>query len=205
MGARTSSVSYSFGMKTQNKDETASPGPSAYSVQNSYPSPSWTFGARRREHLPDSASPSRILSNAKDEGPGPGQYYLASTLSAKGFTFAKLDKNTNDPKNKIPGPGQYSTEKPRYDSPAYSLGRSSRFDDEKLRNNTPGPGAYGSEAKPGKNNATVKFSKARRNMNSDVESTPGFYKIDLKADGPFYSIQGKASGKVRDKTPVKFI
>ena len=183
---------FSIAKKLESKNNTESPGPAAYSIPNKPTSPAWTFH-------------SRIFPKPKEEGPGPGQYYLTSMLSSKGFTFSKLDKAVNDPKSKIPGPGQYNTEKPRYDSPAFSLGKSSRIDFTKLRTNTPGPGAYDSASKPGLSSTSAKFSKAKRNPSFDAESSPGFYKVDLKPDGPFYSIQGKVPEKKNEKTPVKFI
>jgi Protein of unknown function (DUF1309). len=106
-------------------------------------------------------------------------------------------------KKEIPGPGQYNTDKIRPESPAFSLGKGPRVDFTKLATKTPGPGEYklGSSF----NGKAAKFSSAKRISVFDVESSPGYYKIEKKPDGPFYTIQGKRSENNKNLTPVIII
>lgn len=181
--------SFSIGKKIDQKNTTNGPGPGSYKIPNKPISPAWTFK-------------SRLFPKPKEEGPGPGQYYLTSMLNSKGFSFSKFEEKPL--KNNLPGPGQYATEKPRFESPGFSLGKGPRTDFAKLRSETPGPRAYDSFLNTSLSKISTKFSKAKRPNFSNAEDSAGFYKIDLKPEGPFYSIQGKANLKNTEKTPVTF-
>jgi hypothetical protein len=119
-------------------------------------------------------------------------------LSSQGFSFSKLE--TKPEKAEVPGPGKYNTDKIRPESPAYSLGKSQRVDFTKMVTKTPGPGEY--KINSSFNGKAAKFSSAKRVSKFDAESSVGYYKINTKPDGPFYSIRGKRDEKNSNKTPV---
>jgi hypothetical protein len=173
---------FSFGHRRSDKiDET--PGPGAYKTYSSVVSggkggssnPSWSMPGRARLPYP------------RDVSPGPGQYSLSSTNDQKSCTISKLGRNFSA--NKNPGPGEYE-QKSYKPIPSYSQGKGSRTDFTKLRTSTPGPAAYSvlTENTPYKG----KFSTAARELKLGQDSGP-LYKIDLKPDGPHYSLQGKRS------------
>ena len=168
----------SFGIKTdEKKDET--PGPGAYETSHGRARSSnlsWTMAGRAR------------MSISKDISPGPGQYLIPSTNNKKSCTISRLGRNFSVTNN--PGPGQYD-QKSAQDTPSYTQGRSSRVDFTKLRTKTPGPGAY--NVLSDNNVSKGKFPTAERSLQLPKDVSGPLYKIDLKPDGPHYSIQGKRS------------
>ena len=228
-----SSISYTFGSKYKEKDNNNpgpgtyespayktgmvtmgskflnkipdGPGPGSYNIPEKSGSPAWKISSRlfssKTEENSGWKSSSRLFPQKNEDLPGPGQYYLTSLLSSKGFTFSKLESKPE--KKEIPGPGQYNTDKIRPESPAFSLGKGPRVDFTKLATKTPGPGEYklGSSF----NGKAAKFSSAKRISVFDVESSSGYYKIEKKPDGPFYTIQGKRSENNKNLTPVIII
>ena len=182
------SAGFSIGKKIDQKEKEG-PGPGAYTLLNKAMSPAWTFNSRP------------TFTKKKDESPGPGQYYLTSMLNSKGVSFSKVERKPE--KSLVPGPGQYNTEKPRGESPAFSLGKSGRINFAKQTTDTPGPGAYDSSAKTSLTTVSAKFPKAKRSPSFEPDSNTEFYKIELKASGPFYSMQGKRPEIKANTTPVK--
>ena len=176
---------FTFGLKPENSiSET--PGPGTYHPRPKSTNPSWTMAGRPKS--------SKMR---PDKSPGPGQYNIPSTNDKKGCLISKVGRKFSS--SVTPGPGQYNSKSKLIESNGFSLGKGKRTDFTKIQTETPGPAAY----KVLEENAYFKgkFSKAGRLPKYVPDTSGPLYKIDLKPDGPHYSLQGKWDDSNQNATP----
>lgn len=175
---------FSFGHKRESL-ESDTPGPGTYHPRPKSSNPSWTMGGRPKSSI------------RQDKSPGPGQYEIPSTNNRKACTISKVGRKFSS--SVTPGPGQYNQKSKMVESNGFSLGKGKRVDFAKIKTETPGPAAYDILGENG--NFRGEFSKASRMPKYMPDTSGPLYKIDLKPDGPHYSLQGKWTDGNQNSTP----
>lgn len=180
------SQGYSQGKSSREAKMLDTPGPGEYIFDKPVNGPNIFMGKRY--------SPRKV-----DNIPGPGQYELPEFKTQSPMLRGKPRDFKAPP---VPGPGAYNPNRSQ-SCFSFTQGRSQRTNFAKGADEIPGPGAYDVSLK--NCNHAVKFPTSKRVPKFKPDSSAGFYKIDVKPDGPFYTMQGKRSSKERNKTPVKNI
>ncbi|OMJ86490.1 hypothetical protein SteCoe_11984 [Stentor coeruleus] len=176
------SQGFSQGKSSREAKMLDTPGPGEYIIDMPANGPNCFMGKRY--------SPKKV-----DNVPGPGQYDLPEFKTQSPMLRGK-PRDFKAPT--VPGPGAYNPNRSQ-SCFSFTQGRSQRTNFAKGAGEIPGPGTYDVSLKNGKN--AVKFSTSKRVPKFKPDSSAGFYKIDMKPDGPFYTMQGKRSSKNRNNTP----
>ncbi|KAG6555044.1 hypothetical protein Mapa_003076 [Marchantia paleacea] len=185
--AQPTTPTFSIGQRLRRGREDDKRGPGAYmSIWEQSQGPAYSFRKKEGE--------------AKDDGPGPGEYhsgvgYRAIKTSSPAYSMgARCGPSAFG----TVGPGAYDVEKNRGNGNAYTMGYKAGVGFSR----GPGPGTYNADLKSG----SPSFSIGTRIRSTDDRSDspgPGAYEVYRKASGPSYSMASKVKAQItqRDLNP----
>lgn len=151
------------------------PGPGNYTpdLKNSkINAPLWKFGTSHRTDK-----------NPLIENPGPGNYNYLQAFGSQAPKYSLTAKNYYKGDTlKVPGPGQYESNKTNYTSnkpPTWKIGTSTREDNlkQQMRENFPGPGNYSNKSETFGPKYSFNHDKRAKTPGSINTPGPGQYKI----------------------------